>query len=525
MLEWLITERTSPSLKEHLKNPKSHLDEYDYGDANLYEYKGFTFPDEQVLKDLEPAVRRIIKAVRDREKIIIFGHDDLDGITSTYILFDFLSLIGSQAHYYYIPNRMQENHGIQEKFIEEVDKQGYSLVITVDGGISSVEGIDRLNSLGCDTIITDHHLVPDELPRAYAIVNPKQADCPYPYDMLAGVGVTFFLVKALSEQLQKELPENYFIWTTIGTIADKAPMTGVNRSLCKIALSRWFEIEDSTLMICPGYNSVKDEYFSKMSFISSVIKTFNNGRDVNGENLALYLLLAPVYKKRELIAVLLPKKNQHENMLHSVKKVIDQRLPKGDELCYIYFDDSDDIPSVLTGWAANYITHVYKIPVLILKKTGDTYNCEARCTEGFNLIEAFNYTSEVLEQYGGHVKAAGFTMKVENAARFEELFRDYVERNKGQILQNRVIKIDAEVDSEELNEIPAILKCFAPYGEGAPEPIFLIRNHCIQSLLEGNGQFSFKTYRQDQLCDIVFSFKQDGKNLILDFKEASSEEA
>jgi single-stranded-DNA-specific exonuclease len=523
MLKWSITKRTTPSLPDHISNLKNHLDNYDYGEVELYEYSGFPIPSEKIMKDMERAVNRIIKAVRNGEKIIIFGHDDLDGITSTYVLFDFLSSIGSRSHYYYIPNRLREHHGIQDSFVERVKRDGYDLVITVDGGITSIEGVEKLNALGCETIITDHHLVPEKLPNAYAIVNPKQADCPYPYDMLAGAGISFFLVKALAEKLQADIAENYIIWTAIGTIADKAPMTGVNRVLCQIALDRLHTTADETLVLCPGYYSIKDDYFSKMSFIGNIIKLFNNGRADAGENTALYLLLAPGYKKKDLIASLIPKKNEYENTLSKIKKIIDSKLPSGEELCYIFSDDNDLIPYVFLGWAANYLTYLYRIPVIMLKKIGETYSCEARCTDGFNLIEAFNYCSEALEQFGGHVKAAGFKTDSTKIARFKELFREYVERNREEISSRRVITIDAVIEEDELQELPDIVNRFAPYGEGANEPVFLIRDYQIEKLLDSNCQLSFKKYEPDKKYDIVFSFKPDGKYLILDFEEAGGD--
>jgi len=499
------------------------MDHYDYSGAHLYEYYGFELPDEKRMKDLEQAALRIINGVRKGEKIIIFGHDDLDGITSTYILFNFLSRIGSRYHYYYIPNRLIEHHGIQEKFIEKVRSEGHSLIVTVDGGISSHEAIDKLNELGSETIITDHHLVPDKLPDASLIVNPKQADCPYPYEMLAGVGVTFFLVKRMAELLGEKLPENYLLWTAIGSIADKVPMTGVNRVLCKIALQRWFGIDDTTLMLCPGYNLVRDDYFSKMSFISNIIKLLNNGREEYGENSALYLLLAPVYKKREIIAELFPKKGEYENSIYSVKRYIDQHLPGSDDLCYIFYDQEDKIPSSLLGWAANYITYNYKIPVLMLKEKGKDCICEARCTDGFNLVKAFDYASEALDQYGGHVRAAGFLTDKTKIDRFRELFLEYVEKERETIDLHRVIYIDAILKEEDLDQLPEILNQFAPYGESAPEPVFLIRDYRIEKLMDNICPLSFKSYTPGISYDIVFSFKPDGKYLILDFAESQQD--
>lgn len=516
-MKWSITERSSESLEGHLNKLKRMQDSYDYQGQELYDFYGYMIPDESIMKNLDKAAERIIKGVRKREKLIIFGHDDLDGITSTYILFDFLNRIGSQEHFYYIPNRLQEHHGIQEKFIEKVRNEGYSLVVTVDGGITSNEGVEKLNELGCDTIITDHHIVPENLPPAYTIVNPKQSGCPYPYDMLAGVGVTFFLVKMLSEKLHTELPEKYLFWTAIGTIADKAPMTGVNRILCKIALQRWFDIEDETLMLLHNYNSVSEDYFSKISFINNVIKLLNNGREAEGENTALYLLLAPVYKKKELLSKLLRAKNEYEYGLSVVKKIVDNKLPENGVPYHIITDDEDEIPFNFLGWAANYITYIFKIPVLMIKRKNGNYLCEARCTEGFNLVKAFDYAHDFLDQYGGHIRAAGFLTSTDKIKGFLSRFNEFVESNREEIEKHRVLKIDAVIEDHELNSLAKILNSFAPYGEGANEPVFLIRNYRIERLLDNNYTILLKNYTQGEHYDIVFTVKPDGKFLILDF--------
>ncbi len=249
-------------------------------------------PDHSLLKDIDIAADRIIRAVQQKEKIIIYGHDDVDGITSTYILYHFLEKLGSQNHFYYIPNRLIDNHGIQQNFINKVKEGKFNLVITVDGCVSCKDALAEIMSFDCDVIVTDHHIVQEDLlPSALAIVNPKQKDCKFPFEMIAGVGVTYFLIKQIAEKTNIPENRNYLFWVAVGSISDKVPLLGATRIMVKEVLDTWSTFDDKTLYKLSPYLEPGINYFQRMNNIHYIIKLLSNGRDKNGEHKSMKLLI------------------------------------------------------------------------------------------------------------------------------------------------------------------------------------------------------------------------------------------
>lgn len=525
MYSWEIAKRESETVIGHLLETAKVIDEPDFKDRPVETLYGLSVPRKTLLKDIEKAARRIIKAVRNNEKIVIFGHDDVDGVTSTYLLFDYLTRIGCRSHYYYIPNRLTDHHGIKESFIDSVRRQNYSLVVTVDGGVSSPEGIEQLNKLGCDVIITDHHLIPNELPEAYAIVNPKRDDCPYPDKMLAGVGVVYFLVVLISEQLSISLPDKYLFWAAVGTIADKASMTGVNRIICSIVFDNWSRMVDRPLSLWSNYiDGSSSDYFEKTSYITNLIRLLSSGRSSKGENAALYFLLSPDYKQRELVSGLMANKSEYEKNLARVRDMLSQQLQSVEDYLCFYHDKDNNIPFELMGISGNYICNRFKVPAIIFKEKDNVITGEAKAPENFSLIAALKYCEDLLIQFGGHLKAAGFVVEPSKLEVFKARFREYVESRKEQIESGKVIKIDAEVEKDELKNLRKIVSIFSPYGEKAGLPVFLCRN--INSFKEFPELANFLENKKaknsaspEQFLfplDIVFRYNFNGKIAIID---------
>lgn len=526
MLEWKIAERSSDTLFGHLAETRQHLDNIDYSDCKTEDFFGFQIPDKKLMADLIKAAARIIKAVKNNEKIVIFGHDDVDGITATYLLFDFLSKIGSYSHYYYIPNRITDQHGIKETFVETANRNKYSLVVTVDGGITSAEGIDQLNSIGCDVIITDHHLIPASLPAAFAIVNPKREDCPYPDKMLAGVGIVYFLLATIAELLSVTMPDKYLFWTAVGTIADKAPMVGVNRVITKIVYDDWGRFIQRPVSLWSNYISQEsNNYFEKSAYISNLIKFLSSGRDSQGENLALYFLLSPDYMQREVVAKLITRKQQYESEVLMVRKIIEY-CSANDDLFYFYYDEEDKIPYTLMGFAGSYLSNRYKIPIVILKNKDGLIAGEGKCTDSFDMVAALDYCRSSLLQYGGHKRAAGFSLAKDKLEDFRNLFKEYAYSVKEQIDCGKIIKIDAEVKPEEIESLQDIVSLFSPFGEDAPMPVFLVKNIVLAEVFPTASVYTEKESLfsdEGKRMDVVFTFRSDGKVVIIDTGDVKRE--
>ncbi len=384
-------------------------------------------PDESLFENIDKASERIRRAIYTNQPMVIFGHDDPDGVTSTYILYRFLNALGYQKHQYYIPNRNSEMHGIQKSVIDYVRAGEYPLLITVDNGISSANGVEELKALGCDVIIIDHHLVElDQLPDAYAIVNPQLAECHYPFKSLAGVGVVLMFLRYLSRQWQHPLPESFYFWVTVGSLADKVPMLGVNWKIVRYVLDNWELMNDPAInFLTRNYPRIgqKTDIFNFMQYTSRLLA---NGRQDHGKHLAMDFLLQVGDEKAQTFERLESQKIKWESELNAVFRLMDSLTADFTGDAFVYYDDENAIPYSLLGTAASYVVNRLNVPTLMLKLHNGNMNCEGRSIEGFSMVEAFRWCKEYLIQYGGHVKAAGFTMHPDNYNHFIEAFYAFV---------------------------------------------------------------------------------------------------
>jgi single-stranded-DNA-specific exonuclease len=444
------------------------------------------FPDEALLSNIADVADRIKEALYKNESIVIFGHDDPDGITSTYILYKYLESIGYQKHHYYIPNRNIENHGIQASFIEFVKANKFSLVITVDNGISANDGVEALNLMGCDVLVTDHHLIqPEKLPNAYAILNPQLPEDKYPFKMLSGVGVVLMLIRYLSNELEHPIDLYLYFWTAVGSIADKVPMTGINRIIVNHVIANWSDIDDYTIdFLFRNYRRITT-VSDKIGFLQYCARFIANGREINGEHKAMKFLLQLSDEKASMFETLEEEKNGWEAELNKVFKLVDTLLADFEGESFIYFDDGDLIPYSLLGTAATYVVNNLSIPTLFLKARNDIIVCEGRCTNSFNMVEAFTYCKDWLIQYGGHAKAAGFTIEPDNynvfIEKFHEHLKSYLESSK---LVHK-ISIDAVIDIDSLSpKVWNELEILMPYGQENPEPVLLVENCTAEQLMD-----------------------------------------
>lgn len=435
-----------------------------------------SLPDEALLANIEKVEKRLREALYRNEPIVIFGHDDPDGITSTYILYNFLNSCGYQKHCYYIPNRNLEPHGIQNGFIEFVRKGNYKLIITVDNGITSQEGVLQLNALGCDVIITDHHIVQQEvLPPAWSIINPQLPECQYPFKQLAGVGVVLMLIRYLGKKWEHPVEPASYFWVAVGSIADKVPMIGLNRIIVRYVLEHFEEIQDETIaFLLRNYNrinTISDIY----NFLQYTAHFLANGREENGQHRALSFMLEVSDAKAALFQELEKQKNIWDSEISRIFSFLDTLSDNFIGNWFVYYDDDDIIPYSLLGTAATYIVNKLNIPVIMLKShNGDTV-CEGRCSEGFNIMDAFTHCKKHLKQFGGHPKAAGFTMKPENYDAFLDCFNTYLQKNfnPSKIAD---FSYDAEVCLKDINrENWQKLEILLPWGQLNPEPTLFIR--------------------------------------------------
>jgi len=480
-------------------------------------------PDINLLKDLEKSATRIIESVRKKENIMIYGHDDMDGFTSTYILFDYLEKVGSQQHYYHIPNRLKDSHGIQKGFISKLKEKKIDLLITVDGGISEFDAVDEINKTGCDVIITDHHIVQGRIPNAFAVVNPKQADCKYPFDNIAGVTISYFLVQKLSELLGIPHEKEYLFWVSVGSISDKVPMIGINRTLIKKVLDEWASYSSEKLLYLEGnFNSVRNNT-GRLNIIRHLIKLLSSCRERIGKNSALSFMMNNGLNNEKNREELLEKFNLQEQKIFEIKQWLSKNFSDDFKNSFVYYDNENNIPIEFLGICANHLSKSYMIPVLFLKKKNHLVSCEARSTKGFDLIEAFRNCNNLLIQYGGHKQAAGFTIYEENVSDFISCFKQYTNEKSEMINSNKKLVIDAVIGTDQKDELEQFIYTdyhfFQPYGEQNPSPLILLkdfkpaRDIQFQDLIKYQNNFDLeKTY------DLVLKTNNSSIKVI-DYKE------
>lgn len=442
-----------------------------------------------LMPDMEIAVNRIIKAINNKEKVIIYGDYDVDGITSITVLKSFLEDRGMNVDYY-IPNRLEEGYGLNIPAVEKISNQKYDLMITVDCGISAVKEIEYANSLGIETIVTDHHEVGEELPNALAVVDAKRKDNEYPCRDLAGVGVVFKLIQALGMRLNIEEKEylKFLDIVCVGTISDIVPLVDENRVITKLGLLLVKQTKNmglKSLLISSGYKNIDS---NTISF--GVAPRINACGRMGHADEALKLFLAKdVYEVNRLTQLL----NDYNKIRQEKEKSIYEEAIKQIEEKQLFNKNAiivggENWHHGVIGIVSSKITDLYFKPSILLCYEDDLAKGSGRSIPGFDLHDALMKCQDSIERFGGHAMAIGITIKKENFEKFSEEVEKVAEDAKiNEIIP--IINIDARIDLSEINkEIVESLKQLEPFGEGNKTPIFAFKNlkiDSIRSLTEG----------------------------------------
>ena len=436
-----------------------------------------------LMPDMEIAVNRIIKAIENREKIIIYGDYDVDGITSITVLKSFLEDRGIQVGQY-IPNRLDEGYGLNIPAVKKISDQGYTLMITVDCGISGIEEIKYANSLNIETIVTDHHEVGDTLPEAIAVVDAKRKDNQYPCRDLAGVGVVFKLIQAIGIRLNLEEKEylKYLDIVCVGTISDIVPLVDENRVIAKLGLMLVNQTRNmglKSLLMSSGYKNIDS---NTISF--GVAPRINACGRMGHADEALNLFLSKdIYEVNELTKKL----NDYNKLRQEIeKKIYEEAIEqiennKLKEKSAIVIGGENWHHGVI-GIVSSKITDLYFKPSILLCYEGELAKGSGRSIPGFDLHDSLMKCQDVIEKFGGHAMAIGITIKKENFNKFYEEFNKIVKDAKiDEIIP--IINIDAKINLNEINkQIVESLKELEPFGEGNKMPIFAFKNLKIDSI-------------------------------------------
>lgn len=441
------------------------------------------FYDPFLMPDMEIAVDRIIKAINNKEKMIIYGDYDVDGITSITVLKSFLEDRGIYVDSY-IPNRLEEGYGLNKPAIDEIVKKEYDLMITVDTGISGIEEIEYANSLGLETIVTDHHEVGDELPNAIAVVDAKRKDNQYPCRDLAGVGVVFKLIQAIGIKLGLEEKEylKYLDIVCVGTISDIVPLVDENRVITKLGLMLVAQTKNMglrSLLISSGYKNIDS---TTISF--GIAPRINACGRMGHADEALKLFLSKdIYEVNELTKRLNDYNKMRQDKEKSIYEDAVNQIEKNKlyENCAIVVAGEDWHHGVI-GIVSSKITDLYFKPSILLCYEDEVAKGSGRSIPGFDLHDALMKCQNSIERFGGHAMAIGITIKRDKFEEFKKEFEEVARKAKiDEIIP--IINIDAKINLSEINkEMVASLKKLEPFGEGNKMPIFAFKNLKIDSI-------------------------------------------
>ncbi len=441
-----------------------------------------------LMPDMEKAVDRIIKAIENNEKIMIFGDYDVDGITSITVLKKFLLDRNANVSQY-IPNRLFEGYGLNKDAIAKIAEDKFDLMITVDCGISGVEEVEYANSLGIETIVTDHHEPGEILPNAIAVVDAKRKDNIYPFNQLAGVGVVFKLIQAISQRLNLEEKEylKYLDLVCVGTISDIVPLVDENRVIAKLGL-KLVEVTKNiglkTLLEVSGYKQIDS---TTISF--GIAPRINACGRMGHEQEALKLFLTEDANEAKEIALRLNEYNKERQEIE--KRIFEeavQEIENTDKEKDVIVLGKENWHHGVIGIVSSKITDLYFKPSILICFEEKVGKGSGRSVPGFDLYEALSNCNNHISRFGGHSMAVGITVEKDEFEDFKKDFEEYAQNsNIRDIIP--IIEIDETVGLKDINiRDIAELKLLEPFGEANKTPLFLCKNlkiHSIRALSEG----------------------------------------
>ncbi|MBQ8044505.1 MAG: single-stranded-DNA-specific exonuclease RecJ [Clostridia bacterium] len=463
--------------------------------------------DPYLLEDMDKMVERIIVAKTRKEKVAIYGDYDVDGITSITLMYSFLKDLGLDV-VYYLPDRQEEGYGLNKNAILSLKEKGISLIITVDCGISAVEEVEYANELGLDVCITDHHECSEILPNAYSIVNPKRPNSKYPFNSLAGVGVSFKVLDAITKKLNmpQESYLKYLDIVAVGTIADIVPLVDENRiitanglemlqntkneglkALIKVAKIVTVDSDNVSFGLAPRINAsgrMADATVAvKMLLSTNPLEAYNYAKVLDEQNLRRQEVERKIYEE-------------------AIGRIEREGLDKKKSIVI----EGENWHQGVIGIVASKLTEKYLKPVILLTYEGDKTKGSGRIPQGISLYDALTECKEYLTAFGGHELAAGLTLETKNIPAFKDKFEETIGIMKPEdFIRN--IDIDFEVSKKDMT-FDAIkeIEQLAPFGQKNKRPVFVYKNLKVVSVstLKDNKHLKFKLQDDNFYVDAIF---------------------
>lgn len=455
------------------------------------------FRDPFEFTDMGKAVERIERAVRNFEKIMIFGDYDADGVTSAALLYLYLSSNGADVSYY-IPDRVSEGYGISQTAVKRFAEEGVRLIITVDNGISAVSEVELAKSLGIDTVITDHHKVPEALPDAVAVVNPHRDEGVCEFTDYAGVGVAFLLCSALEGDGDKIL-EEYSDLAAIGTLADVVPVVDENRIIIKKGIEKINKMPRLGIDALKKAAGADTREFTASTVSFTLAPRINAAGRMKSAMLAMKLLLSDSTAAADEAAYEIDCANRE-------RQTVENEITE-EALRIIESDDSIKYAPITVvageGWhqgvigiVASRLVSKYGKPAIVITTDDDIGKASCRSIEGFSIYDALKSVSDILTHFGGHTLAAGFGIKSDCIGALRQRLCEYCEKTEMPFLP---LSVDFRIKPSYItNELLIVLGLFEPFGAGNPQPCFAIKEVKLKAIKPvGEGKHLRLTFSKD----------------------------
>ena len=475
----------SPEISQILKNRGIDNEK----DAEIFMNPSLEYlRDPFLMKDMKKSTDRIKKAIENKERIYIYGDYDVDGVSSTSILFLYFKSIDFPVKYY-IPNRLEEGYGINEEAIKKIHNDGCDLIITVDCGITSVKEVDLANELGIDVIITDHHECQSEIPNALAIVNPKQEDCNYPFDMLCGCGVAFKIIQALTDEEEfKTSMFDYLEIVTLATICDIVPLIDENRIIVKNGLKLMKEGKNLGLRELIKVCGIETEKIGSSHIGYSVGPRINASGRLGYSYLGVQLFTTDLEDEAKEIANILEAKNIERQMIESKMYKEAEEVLLSDER----YKEDKVLVIAKEGWqhgiigiVASKLTEKYYKPTILLTIEDGEATGSARSIKGFSIFDALVSCKDLMNKFGGHEQAAGLALNRENIDELRQRVNEIADYNltKEDLIENIKVEYELSEESATLDLVEDLHK-LEPFGLSNPSPRFIMRDLLLTNIFK-----------------------------------------
>ncbi len=465
------------------------------GMTDEFEIESFLFDTDLIdpftLPDMEKACERINEALSNGEKITVFGDYDADGVTSTALLYSYLSSRGANVDYY-IPDRAGEGYGMNNEAIDTLAERGTRLIVTVDNGISAIEEIDHANALGLDVVVTDHHKAGEVLPNAVAVVDPHRADAQCEFTEWAGVGVAFKLISALDNSEGYELLEEYADIIALGTVADIVSLKGENRIIVRSGIA-YINLVLSNGTLRKGIKALLDESGNPGTVDASTLAfriapRINAAGRMGSAERAVRLLLTNDSNEASALAREVSDANAQRQAIESeITSAAVEIIEKNSSIKYqrVIVVNGEGWHQGVIGIVASRLVEKYGKPCIVISENGAVSKGSGRSIDGFSLYDALTYCKESLVQYGGHTLAAGLTVSTDKIEAFRLLINEYAKTIGSPVAE---LHIDCKLNPSSINlDMMSSIEQLAPFGADNPQPIFGLYNMELSAIQPVGG--------------------------------------